>query len=236
MSQIDRNLFQSHSSRQRRTRFVVCTVAGALFTFGALTTLQAASDSSGHFSARQPVQGGGNRLLSGLGTDGIAADALPYAVLANVQKPAAALAPVAAELAEPANALADQPAAGDGSLKEMPVSVEQAALAAIDEWARAWRNKDVDAYLAAYGDAFQPANGIGRDEWARQRQQRIAGKRDIQLDLRDIDVQTEAADRVWVNFVQDYRADRFVELGTAKSMLLALEDGRWRILAEESGR
>jgi hypothetical protein len=39
-----------------------------------------------------------------------------------------------------------------------------------------------------------------------------------------------------VNFVQDYRADQFIEKGTAKSMLLVLEKNGWRISAEESGR
>lgn len=113
---------------------------------------------------------------------------------------------------------------------------EEAVLAAIEQWAKAWRSKDVAGYLAAYGEDFQPANGVSRDDWAKLRQQRISDKRIIQLELRDIEVQSEAADRVRVSFVQDYRADQFVEKGTAKSLLLALEKDGWRILAEESAR
>lgn len=112
----------------------------------------------------------------------------------------------------------------------------EAVLAVIDQWAKAWQSKDVTGYLATYGEDFQPTNGISRDDWAKLRRQRISDKRVIQLELRDIEVQTEGADRMRVNFVQDYRADQFVERGTAKSMVLALEKDGWRILAEESVR
>ncbi|PKO85553.1 MAG: hypothetical protein CVU18_19575 [Betaproteobacteria bacterium HGW-Betaproteobacteria-12] len=127
-------------------------------------------------------------------------------------------------------------AASAEALADVQAAREEAVLAAIEQWAKAWRSKDVAGYLAAYGEGFQPANGISRDDWARLRQQRIADKRAIQLELRDIEIQAEVADRVRVNFVQDYRADQFVEMGSAKSLLLALEKDGWRIVAEESTR
>lgn len=203
---------------------------GALFSLGALSTLQAASESSGHLPVKQSVQGGSSRWLSGVGTSGFAADALPYALLASTPKPAAA--PVAESLSP----VPDAPEAETMAHPEVAASSEAAVLAAIDQWAKAWRSKDVAGYLAAYGEGFQADNGLSRDDWARLRQQRISDKREIQLELHDIEVQTEAADRVRVNFVQDYRADRFIEWGTAKSMLLALEKDGWRILAGESVR
>lgn len=225
LSQIDRNLFLNRCSlraaRQRRKRLLVSTLAGALFSLGALTTLQAASESSGQLLAKQSVHGGNNRLLAGVDAGGVAADALPYALLAKVPKVEAT--PVAEALASVV-------------LSKAQLASAEAVLAVIDQWAKAWQSKDVAGYLATYGEGFQPTNGISRDDWAKLRRQRISDKRVIQLELRDIEVQTEGADRMRVNFVQDYRADQFVERGTAKSMVLALEKDGWRILAEESVR
>lgn len=240
LSQADRNPSQNrcaqYAARQRRIRFRVSALAGALLSLGALTTLQAASVTSGHLPAKASAHGAHSRLLSGVGTVGFAADALPYAVLAGLSKSAAEQTPASAVAAESSNAVAEVPAAVTEAVQDASVAGEEAVLAAIDQWAKAWRSKDVAGYLAAYGEGFQPANGVSRDDWAKLRQQRIADKHVIQLELRDIEVQSEAADRVRVSFVQDYRADQFVERGTAKSMVLALEKGGWRILAEESAR
>ncbi|MBI2278146.1 MAG: nuclear transport factor 2 family protein [Dechloromonas sp.] len=240
LSQADRNPSQNrcaqYAARQRRIRFRVSALAGALLSLGALTTLQAASQSSGHLPLKTSAHGTGSRLLSGVGTVDFAADALPYAVLAGLPRPGAEQASASAVVAESSSAVVEVPAATTEAALDAQAAGEEAVLAAIEQWAKAWRSKDVAAYLAAYGEGFQPANGVSRDDWAKQRQQRIADKRVIQLELRDIEIQSEAADRVRVSFVQDYRADQFVERGTAKLLVLALEKGGWRILAEESAR
>lgn len=238
LSQIDRDLFLNlggrQAARQRRTRLLVSALAGALFSMGALTTLQAASAGSDHWSARPSPHGATSRLLNGVDTAGAVPEALSYAVLAVFAKPAVA-APVAAENAPIAIAQADRQAAAEAMLAARSVRAE-AVLAAIDQWAEAWQKKDVAAYLAAYGEGFQPANGSSRADWAKLREQRIADKRVIKLELHDIDVVFETDERAVVKFVQDYRADHFVEQGTAKSMVLALQEDGWRILAEESAR
>lgn len=238
-SPIDRNLFLTQCSqrdaRQRRGRLVVTALVGSLFSLGVLSTLQAASDSGGRLPVKQSAHASGGRLLAGGGSSvDLAADALSYAALANVPKVAAAKPLVVAVAAtESAGTPLGAPEASV-AMEDAPASGEEAALAALDQWAEAWRSKDVDAYLAAYGEGFEPANGVTRDEWAKLRRQRISDKREIRLELRDIEFQSEAADRVRVSFVQDYRADRFVERGVAKSMVLALEKGGWRIIAEET--
>lgn len=240
MSQTDCKLSRKRcaqrATRQRRTHFVVNTLAGAMLSMGVLATLQAASESGEHLSIKRAAHGTGSRLLAGVGTGDFAADALPYAVLAHLPKPAAEQAPAGAVVAESSEVVAEAPAAVAEAPQDASAASEEAVLVAIEQWAKAWRSKDVAGYLAAYGEGFQPANGVSRDDWAKLRQQRIADKRVIQLELRDIAVQSEAVDRVRVSFVQDYRADQFVERGTAKLMVLALEKDGWRILAEESVR
>lgn len=240
-SQIDRNLFQTQCSRrdarQRRGRLVITALVGGLFSLGVLSTLQAASERGGELPVKQTVHGSGGRLFSGEGNGELAADSLSYAVLANMPKVAAAK-PQASELAATESAGTPSDPSGEGVVapEDAAAARAEAALAALDQWAEAWRSKDVDGYLAAYGEGFAPANGVTRDEWAKLRRQRISDKREIRLELRDIALETEATDRVRVSFVQDYRADRFVERGITKAMVLALEKGGWRILAEETLR
>ena len=240
MSQSDCNMSRKRcaqrAANQRRIHCLVNTLAGAMLSMGVLATLQAASESGGHLPVKPSGHSVGGRLLSGVGTVGFAADALPYAVLAGLPKPAAEQAPASAVVTESSSAVPAVPAAATEAIQDAPAAGEEAVLAAIEQWAKAWRSRDVAGYLAAYGDDFQPANGVSRDDWAKLRQQRISDKRVIQLELRDIEVHSEAADRVRVSFVQDYRADQFVERGIAKVMVLALEKGGWRILAEESAR
>src|SRR6185369_10636988 len=133
----------------------------------------------------------GSRLMSGIGAVDFAADALPYAVLVQLPKPVVEQAPAGAVVAESSGAVAEVPAAATEAPQGASAASEEAVLAAVEQWAKAWRSKDVAGYLAAYGEGFQPANGVSRDDWAKLRQQRIADKRVIQLELRDIEVQSE---------------------------------------------
>lgn len=225
-----RNCCARRVTHQRRVRTLVSTVAGALLSLGALTTLQAASESQGRLPVGPPMHGAASHLLAGFGGVDLAADALPYAALVNLQK-----------LQEPAWAgglptESSGPVAEADKGEQQPVSdtAGETIRDVIELWAKAWQNKDVSGYLAAYGEGFQPANGLGRDDWAMLRRQRIEAKREIRLELREIAIQPEAADRVRVNFIQDYRADQYIERGTAKSIVLALEKDGWRIVAEET--
>lgn len=240
MSQTDRmpsiKRCAQRAARQRRIHFAVNTLAGALLSMGVLATLQAASDSGEPLSIKQATNGTSSRLLSMIGATGFAPDELPYAFVARVPKAAPAPVKASEVVAEQDNSMPEAPEAASQATPDTLAVNQEAVLAAIEQWAKAWRSKDVAGYLAAYGEGFQPANGVSRDDWAKLRQQRIGDKQVIQLELRDIEVQAEAADRVRVSFVQDYRADQFVEKGTAKSLLLALEKDGWRILAEESAR
>lgn len=224
-------LCSRRAARQRRTRFLVSIVAGTLFSLGALTSLQAASVSSGQLPVKATAPHASARLLSALGVQGMAADGLSYATLSGLatKSPAQDATQAPAKEAEAAESAAASEQVAEADFKE-------AAMAALEQWAQSWRSRDVTAYLAAYGENFQPANGLGRDEWAKQRRQRIGDKRDIQLDLREIEVEAESAERIRVKFVQDYRADQFVERGTVKLIVLALENNQWRILSEESVR
>jgi hypothetical protein len=216
------------AARQRRTRFLVNIVAGSLFSLGALNSLQVAAVSDGEFQVNRNGVTASGRLLPALGEQKVVADGLTYASLTGLAAKAAL--PAGAAVANESAALE----AVSANEQEGQADAREAALAALEQWAQSWRSRDVEGYLAAYGESFQPANGLGREEWSRQRRQRIGEKREIQLSLREIQIESEAAARIRVRFVQDYRADQFVERGTAKMIVMALENNVWRIQSEES--
>lgn len=221
-------LCSMRAARQRRTRFLVNIVAGTLFSMGALNSLQVAAFSDGEFQVDRNAFTASGRLLPVLGKREVAADGLTYASLIEL----AAKAPLPAGAAAANESAAVE--AVSANEQEGQATAREAAMVALEQWAQSWRSRDVEGYLAAYGENFQPAKGLGRDEWSRQRRQRIGEKREIQLNLREIQIETEADARIRVRFVQDYRADQFVERGTAKMIVMALENNAWRIQSEES--
>lgn len=110
------------------------------------------------------------------------------------------------------------------------------AFAAVEAWARAWAAKDVAGYLAAYGSAFVPPDGLSRAAWEAQRSERIRAPKSISVQLaqRDLAFAGDGA-HATMRFVQTYRSDRFN--GSAwKTLELAREQGRWRIVGEKAGR
>jgi ketosteroid isomerase-like protein len=110
------------------------------------------------------------------------------------------------------------------------------AFAAVDGWAKAWASKDVAGYLAAYGKAFVPPDGLARAAWEAQRAERIRAPKQISVLLAQRDLVIAAdGERATMRFVQTYRSDRFN--GSAwKTLELARDGGRWQIVAERAGR
>lgn len=111
---------------------------------------------------------------------------------------------------------------------------EQAVTAAIADWARAWSQKDMDAYLSAYADDFAAASGLSQAQWAKGRRARIVGKDWIEVGIRDLQIRVEGT-LARARFVQEYRSDRWNERGM-KRLTLVNQDGNWRIRQEENLR
>ena len=101
---------------------------------------------------------------------------------------------------------------------------------AVRTWASAWQEKDVRAYLAAYGRDFVPPNGMTRGEWEAQRESLITGKRSISIKLSKVKV-TLTGNKAQVNFVQDYKADS-IDSVKPKTLWLAKAGGKWLIVKE----
>ncbi|MEE9562314.1 MAG: DUF4440 domain-containing protein, partial [Thermoanaerobaculia bacterium] len=139
--------------------------------------------------------------------------------------PMAAVEPAieeAAPIGEPARIAA----VGSGDLSR----VEPTVLA----WAQAWSGQRVDDYLGFYAYEFAPPDGSSRDDWERQRFNRLRKPAWIKVELDGLRQQPIGADRVTVTFSQTYSSDTYSD-SVAKTLELVWEDGAWKIASENSG-
>lgn len=131
---------------------------------------------------------------------------------------------------EPATSTADvQPAGVD-----VPLPPSQADTAQIENfvnnWAAAWSAMNVQDYLASYLPDFKPP-GMNREEWVKQRTDRIQRPGRIKIRLSQLSVSMQDASHATVSFTQDYRSDNYRDR-QKKILLLIKPSERW-LIAEE---
>lgn len=159
----------------------------------------------------------------------------PIPAPAPVPQPAAAapvLAPAAAvpaAVAAPAVEAAPTPVAAVAA--EITPAASNAALTALEAWAKAWSARDVDGYLAAYASDFKPEGGLGNEEWQAQRRVRINRPKQISVSVVAPVVQAIDAEHVRISFTQDYRSDTLDD-EAPKQVEMALIGGVWKITRE----
>lgn len=126
--------------------------------------------------------------------------------------------------------------------------------AQVNNWATAWRQKDVDAYMKLYSDKFNPEPPLTREQWESQRKQRLTSPGKINLALSNVQVTCDG-DKAKATFNQDYsvtnyklqkpknsqgcevcNAKRIATKGFAdnvnKTLELERSSGEWKILRE----
>jgi tetratricopeptide (TPR) repeat protein len=144
------------------------------------------------------------------------------AKVAEVAKPAEPAK--AAEPAKPAEPAKSAEPAKTGA------SDETAALAAVNDWAKAWSAKNVNAYLAAYAKEFKPVGGESRADWEKTRKARISAAKKIKVDIQDAKVSV-ADGKATVTFKQAYRSDK-VTANARKTLVLEKRGAKWLIVQE----
>ena len=128
------------------------------------------------------------------------------------------------------NSTATEPAPA----KPLPANTSQArnaVEASVIQWAKAWSARDVSAYLAAYASDYT-ADGMTRSSWEAQRRERVSSAKSIDVQLSDMTIDQQG-DTASATFRQAYRSDRFSSTVT-KTLKLALKNGQWRIVDEDS--
>ncbi|GAB4290958.1 MAG: hypothetical protein Kow0096_04750 [Thiohalomonadaceae bacterium] len=139
---------------------------------------------------------------------------------APVPEPAVAAAPTAA------------PAAKEPAVPEVPEALRLAVVTALQGWAQAWSQQNVEAYLAYYDAAYVP-EGMARHAWEDERRTRLSRPAWIKVELEDVQVAAPAPDAVVVDLRQRYASPGYKDT-TLKRMTLALRDGNWMITSETS--
>src|SRR6185369_13538839 len=108
---------------------------------------------------------------------------------------------------------------------------EEALNQLVQGWAAAWSAKDVDKYLSFYAPDFAPEGGTSREAWEAQRRSRIAKPKEIKVSVSEIKATPVGADRVQVEFKQDYSSDSLSN-HSVKVLELSQVSGQWRIRRE----
>ena len=107
---------------------------------------------------------------------------------------------------------------------------QRAVAKALEAWANAWRNKNVDAYLKAYADKFQP-EGMAKKAWVAQRKQRVGSKSGaIKLELEKVNIQADAK-KATATFVQHYASGNFSDT-VNKVLSFENANNQWLIVKE----
>jgi tetratricopeptide (TPR) repeat protein len=170
-------------------------------------------------------------------------------VPAPVQTPAPAAAtpskPVAAPAVAVATAAAPAPAAKEPAkaapkeppkeaAKDAPAGDENAVITAVERWASAWSNNDVEGYLARYAASFKTPDGEPRKAWEAERRARIAKPRKIEVKIEAPKVTFKDANTASVNFRQHYRSNSF-KASAGKTLIMIKSGDKWLIQQELVG-
>ena len=168
--------------------------------------------------------------------------AAPPAAPATAPRPATAPAVVAAAPAAippsaPVTKEADKPAVKAPEkepAKAAPSNEESAVLKAVERWAAAWSNNDVDGYLSRYAPSFKTPDGEPRKAWEAERRARIAKPRKIEVKVEAPKVTFKDANTASVNFRQHYRSNSF-KASAGKTLIMIKSGDKWLIQQELVG-
>lgn len=120
-------------------------------------------------------------------------------------------------------------AEGSKSKSALPTSAPKGAVESrLEDWAAAWAARDYGAYSRFYAKSFVPADGARRDDWATQRQKRLAQPASIKIVVKDVRVKTLSEDSVVTEFEQIYESDKYRDR-TVKTLQWTKADGTWLI-------
>jgi tetratricopeptide (TPR) repeat protein len=101
---------------------------------------------------------------------------------------------------------------------------------AVQAWAKAWSDKDMARYYAAYADNFVPAKRASRTQWENDRRQRIVSKQTISVQVRDPKINIDG-DKAQVRFTQLYDSDNLKNT-SRKTLDMVRLDTQWLIVRE----
>ena len=101
----------------------------------------------------------------------------------------------------------------------------------IDQWKRAWEQKDLKTYISCYDPGFN-SRGMDLKAWKKHREDLNLQHRSVEVAMRDLKIKESSNQTATVSFIQDYRADDYRDTGI-KNILLTKKGQHWKIKREE---
>jgi tetratricopeptide (TPR) repeat protein len=147
---------------------------------------------------------------------------------ASSAKPTTATAPVAAAATATSSQTAT-PAATVTNVQTQPGDDAQVR-AAVHDWAQAWSNKNVGAYLSWYAPDFETPNGMARNAWEKQRHERIVRPKSISVAVTIASLSLNGNEAV-VSLRQTYRSDS-LKSQSSKVLRMVKSGEKWLITQE----
>lgn len=111
---------------------------------------------------------------------------------------------------------------------------QQAVQNAIERWTDAWSARDVEKYLASYGEAFNPGS-MKKTAWEKQRKERIGKAASISVKISDMAIKLQDDSHASATFRQDYRSDSHQD-STRKTLQLEKVGNAWLIVSEQAAK
>lgn len=112
---------------------------------------------------------------------------------------------------------------------------EAAILNAVNNWASAWSDKNVDKYLSSYANNFVTPKGESRKAWENTRRDRVGRPESISVEVNDPTVTMEGDTEAKVSFRQTYKANGKPQ-STRKTLVMTKANNAWLIKQEIAGR
>jgi tetratricopeptide (TPR) repeat protein len=111
---------------------------------------------------------------------------------------------------------------------------ESDVIKAVEDWAKAWSDKETNAYLSHYSKDFETPRNVSRKAWTEERRARIEDKGRIDVTIQTLNVKVEDKNTASAKFRQIYSSDRF-SANSRKTLELVKQDGKWLIKTERTG-
>jgi len=102
----------------------------------------------------------------------------------------------------------------------------------LENWRKAWAQRDIAGYLNSYSQLFVPTDGQPRAEWAAARAKKLAPGAPIDIQIHELGIERLNADQFKATFLQDYASGSYHETARTKTLLIARENGEWKITRE----
>jgi murein L,D-transpeptidase YafK len=101
----------------------------------------------------------------------------------------------------------------------------------IDQWKRAWEQKDLRTYISCYDPGFN-SRGMDLKAWKKHREDLNLQHQSVEVAIRDLKIKESSNQTATVSFIQDYRADAYRDTGL-KNILLTKKGHNWKIKRED---